>query len=53
MNDYVLNLGVAKGIQGIGTFGLGSSNYAREERDHAFIGFLRQETPCQRHRDGA
>jgi len=28
MNDYVLNLGVAKGIQGIGTFGLGSSNYA-------------------------
>jgi TRAP-type C4-dicarboxylate transport system substrate-binding protein len=28
LNDYILNLGVPKGIQGIGTFGLGSSNYA-------------------------
>jgi C4-dicarboxylate-binding protein DctP len=28
LNDYILNLGVAKGIVGIGTFGLGSSNYA-------------------------
>jgi TRAP-type C4-dicarboxylate transport system substrate-binding protein len=28
LNDYILNLGVPKGIVGIGTFGLGSSNYA-------------------------
>ena len=28
LNGYILNLGVPKGIVGIGTFGLGSSNYA-------------------------
>jgi TRAP-type C4-dicarboxylate transport system substrate-binding protein len=28
LNDYILTLGVPKGIVGIGTFGLGSSNYA-------------------------
>ncbi len=28
LNSAILNLGVPKGIQGIGTFGLGASNYA-------------------------
>lgn len=28
LNDYILNLAVPKGMVGIGTFGLGSSNYA-------------------------
>lgn len=28
LNEYLLNLGVPKGIVGLGTFGLGSSNYA-------------------------
>ena len=28
LNDYILALGVPKGIVGIGTFGLGASNYA-------------------------
>jgi TRAP-type C4-dicarboxylate transport system substrate-binding protein len=28
LNNYILTLGVPKGIVGIGTFGLGSSNYA-------------------------
>jgi TRAP-type C4-dicarboxylate transport system substrate-binding protein len=28
LNDYILNLGAPKGFVGLGTFGLGSSNYA-------------------------
>ncbi len=28
LNQYILDLGIAKGIVGIGTFGLGASNYA-------------------------
>ena len=31
LNEYILNLGVPKGMVGIGTFGLGSSNYAAKK----------------------
>jgi len=31
LNGTILNMAVAKGIQGIGTFGLGSSNYAAKQ----------------------